>query len=335
MRSRWLDYFIGQFGDAVKSHYGGTEDEDMGGLERALAPAATAGRVTNSELVMIEDSRYWHYEDSWPLFSHLVHREVSLPKDWNPDRSVRLLFNWVKHIEIVSIILRFMKPDEFGILSPPVASLLCIAPRSDHVSYYGAYLKALQKLRSKYSVARVADVDRGLWSAVELGHKPDHQKYARMMYEDPFFEKLRLENLLQGIERPGGHTDTAWLLLVAEAMASRSELVSGLLLARCFEELLLDAVPSLGVDSGASRSLEGELRDRVRKLEPYDRNNPGPWEQCRDWRNRAVHPRHRRGPLTSDDVVCFLEMLQALKDGAASRGALRDGLLTNPGRTGR
>lgn len=86
---------------------------------------------------------------------------------------VAKLYEHLHHIEVVSIILRFVNPEEFGIISPPVLSFLQLAPHEDGVSDYRHYTEVLRRMRDHHGLARVADVDMALWSAAQLYLEPE------------------------------------------------------------------------------------------------------------------------------------------------------------------
>jgi len=77
------------------------------------------------------------------------------------------LFDILKNIEIVSCILRFIDPQNYGILSPPVENILNV--RGKHqVEKYLNYLDDLEKLMGEYNFKRIADVDMALWALANL-----------------------------------------------------------------------------------------------------------------------------------------------------------------------
>ena len=99
-------------------------------LEEALSGAKAKGRIGSDELRIIEDSPDWPYPQWWPRLSAQFGESISLAGD--KKGRVESLQNRVKYIEVVSVILRFVFPEEFGIISPPVIGLLNLAPGKDH-----------------------------------------------------------------------------------------------------------------------------------------------------------------------------------------------------------
>ena len=80
-----------------------------------------------------------------------------------------LYYDIFKHLELVSIILRFVDEENYAIYSPPVAKIIS-SPRGYSYSIeYLNYLKELRKYRDIYQLEKVAYVDMFLWAIEVLG----------------------------------------------------------------------------------------------------------------------------------------------------------------------
>ncbi len=104
-----------------------------------------------------------------------------------------------RHIELVSNILRFICPDSFGILSPPIEYVLALRRGKNAVEVYMNYLRNLRDIRSHYGFSRVADVDMALWV---LKHKCYDKKMVdaeikQAFEKDEFMLQLRARNLVE------------------------------------------------------------------------------------------------------------------------------------------
>jgi len=86
------------------------------------------------------------------------------PKD---KKITNMLFDLFKNIEIVSCILRFIDPQNYGILSPPVENLLNIKG-AYQIEKYLNYLNDLEELKEAYDFKRIADVDMSLWTLANI-----------------------------------------------------------------------------------------------------------------------------------------------------------------------
>lgn len=74
---------------------------------------------------------------------HLIERE----QHEEHKELVALLFEAYNQIEPVSVVLRFIDPKSFGIMSSPVQAVLGIRPRRKATGTYEAYLKSLKTIR--------------------------------------------------------------------------------------------------------------------------------------------------------------------------------------------
>ncbi len=153
---------------------------------------------------------YWWFNKYW-LFPDLV----DLEENWGDNfsfhqlskgdeenakkqkREIKKLLEAFRQIELVSIILRFIRPESFGILSPPVASILCLCSGGDATETYWNYLCDLRKIRKEYGFSTAAEADKALWV---LKHKcnskePKDQSIKKEFEKDKFMLQLRAKNL--------------------------------------------------------------------------------------------------------------------------------------------
>lgn len=106
-------------------------------------------------------SQYWHAPSQiGPLRLSFEFGDLD---ERNERQAIRELLEEIKHIELVSIILRFIRPDQYGILSPPVERVLNVRWGSDAVETYVNYLRDLRAIRREVGFSRVADADMALW----------------------------------------------------------------------------------------------------------------------------------------------------------------------------
>jgi len=80
---------------------------------------------------------------------------------------ISMLFDLIKNIEIVSCILRFIDPKNYGILSPPVENILNVKGKNQ-ICIYLNYLQSLEELKDEYKFVRIADVDMALWTLANI-----------------------------------------------------------------------------------------------------------------------------------------------------------------------
>ena len=165
-----------------------------------------------------------------------VHQRILNPKLWNPgmfgywppddelkrafgagwdlsrlpdgeDEMIRKLLEVYRQIEPVSVVLRFVKPKHYGIVSPPVEKILGIGPRRRQNDRYQKYVDSLRELRKCRGFQTAAEVDMALW-ALQVGvldgflkrhgeHGGKAAEIERAFKEDVRLRQLRARNLIK------------------------------------------------------------------------------------------------------------------------------------------
>lgn len=122
--------------------------------------------LTSRKYWIFED--YWLVPSFWKLWKELKKTKglfESLPEE--EKHAAEVLYSIFKNIEVVSIILRFVDPKNFGIISPPVRYALRQSPKETYVEEYLDYLMTLRSYAKEYGIDRVADADMALWALME------------------------------------------------------------------------------------------------------------------------------------------------------------------------
>ena len=231
---------------------------DPGRLERALAGAKAKGQVGPKELQLIVESSDFPYLRWWPELSKQFERPIPIPQkiDSRPEKkkAVSRLQKRLKHIEVVSIILRFLFPKEFGIISPPVIGLLNLVPSvpdKDNVGQYLRYLDVLGELRLHYrqrtQFRRIADFDMALWTAAQLQWREQKHEAILEMHQDNYFQEIRLNNLLESLGEHWSRTLRERLLL-ARALLRYDPVVAAVIVARCYEKIIRKVGDQVGCE---------------------------------------------------------------------------------------
>ena len=310
----WLEEFRKRFPDA--SALITEKRQDLEAVERALAPTRSNMRFGASELRIIETLAPWSYLRWWPPLSENFGPDVELPKDLNTLRgkrkAVETLQDRLKHIEVVSVVLRFVRPDEFGILSPPVASLLKLVPTDNHVDNYMRYLETLQNLCNHYrdhlSSKRLADIDMALWVAAHHSFNPQWGSLGEEMDRDQYFQELRLRNLIDGLGRLVPKTDQQRLLL-ARVIVGHDYLTAALIAAQSCERLVselarrIEVYPSRKEGRSMFSAVIEALARQTPRLGPFGLSDRDLY-RWRRWRNDAVHSESQ---ISKADAKRFVE----------------------------
>lgn len=122
----------------------------------------------------LTDKRHWNFKDYWiiPDQSDLEKdlkktRGIFLNLPKNEKNTIEVLYKIFKNIEVVSIVMRFIDSENYGIISPPVRYALKLFPKKNYVEEYLDYLSSLRNFAEEYKFDKVADADIALWSLVE------------------------------------------------------------------------------------------------------------------------------------------------------------------------
>lgn len=303
--SNWMTEFLKEFPDATERLTGTRQRLDL--IEASLSDARRFREVTAEALHILENSKDWSYPIWWPLLSKNFGAPIKLPQDFdevhNRRRAIQTLLDSLHHIEVVSVVLRFLFPEEFGIISPPVCALLNMPPMKDHVSYYMHYLEILRPLGDHYGLTRIADVDMALWSAAHS--QQDLPAIAQLMYKDEYFQEIRLKNIFTGlgalhVGSAGSPLEKHRLiehLLIARALLAYDHVLAALICGRTFESIIDLMSSQWGIPRGIKSLTQSEFRGRLKKIgqlpEFIDLGyTVGDLNRWWDWRNDAAHPEH-------------------------------------------
>lgn len=158
------------------------------------------------------------------------------------------LFDLLKNIEIVSCILRFIDPQNYGIFSPPVENILNVRGERPLEKYIN-YLNHLHELQEEYKIVRIADVDMALWALTNIAnysylrHHPEFSRIFDEYEETPNLVKhISVKNSLEGMKkrRP---------LYKAELFLDSDPILAGLIAGRELELFVRDLCVSFGIQT--------------------------------------------------------------------------------------
>jgi hypothetical protein len=252
-------------------------------------------RVGPDELRILEEKTQWAYGQWFPPLSSTMKSPISLPEELEDEKAkkeaIRLLYESLKHIEVVSVILRFMCPDVFGIFSPPVASFLRLSPLPSPIDTYLMYLNVLKNFVEHYKVLkRVADIDMALWSAAHLVHDPAYAPLKEEMYGDEFFHETRLRNLLKGLEGFWRRTGMQRLIF-ARVVLERDHVLASVIFARVYESVLREMMEYHGLLKGVIQKIDLALVQQIERRSEIASLGlqQGQLEALWKLRNKAVH----------------------------------------------
>jgi len=274
--------------------------QDFAAVEKAVARVRSSGALQYLDIQAIVESphfaagrQFWSWPSRDEIEAGLRDQDLQLwhlPR--NEQQIIRRLRKVFKTTDAVSVILRFIRPDHYGIISAPVEHVLGIQPSRSSVERYIAYLKDLRLIRDKYEFKTAAGVDQALWTLHVGVHGGilegvDHIKHAHA--RDRFLRSIRVKNLAIALFDAMSRID------LADALLELKPLLAAELAALEFERAV---TAYANVPSDAERNLQ----DIINSCAPSALRDY--WHRCRHLRNAAVHG---RGGISSPDLRLLIE----------------------------
>ena len=289
----YLHACLSAFSEVSENKYG--RPFNFHAIEISVSHLRGKKPLTFTDLQYFESSEHWWFKDYWAfppqdrIVSGLKNRRFNfwqLPK--NEAQTLRDLLDAFKSIELVSIILRFVRPEHYGIISPPVERVLDVRRGSDAVETYLNYVGDLRNIREQYSLPRVADVDMVLWVLHErcFGTLQDLE-IKGLYFNDPFMLRLRAKNLVGPLSQLS-HSQ------LAQALENVHPDLAGLIACYRFEILIREIAQRLKVIELGSRLKLSEVIDRLAHTGKIDSLRKGTWTRLYQIRNGYFH--EDRGP---------------------------------------
>ena len=204
--------------------------QDLKKVEAETARIQSSRRFTYDDVERIRNGKIWNADQFgfWP--SRRQVGPVLESTDWdfwnlpkNEGKAIKSLLAVFRQLEPVSVILRFVAPKHYGILSPPVEKLLELSPSPSHHAKYLAYLKDLRALRDQRSFTTAAQVDMALWVlqvGVLEGRLSGFEDLRRGFERDVTLREIRVRNLTQQLFKDLTRTELAEALLTTNVELS-------------------------------------------------------------------------------------------------------------------
>jgi len=231
---------------------------------------------------------------------HLKRRKFNFWALPNREKDViALLYEVFRSIELVSIILRFIKPENYGIISPPVERILDVRRGSDAKETYINYLNDLRRIKAHYGFIRVADVDMALWVVHEKCYgEPKDADVMRAYHSDGFLLQLRAKNLMDHFFEQYSYTD------LAKALAPFNPRLAAQIGGIAFERMVREVAAVFG-ENYVDKDLK-TLIDDLRSDRAIDDLTNGQWHKARRVRNKAIHG---KSDPTPNELYSLLNLL--------------------------
>ena len=218
--SAYLHRCFDLFADVTEIRYGKRQrlEEVERDVQSQLADRALLWEVVRT----IYDSTDFDADVFGPLHDRIEDDiKQTTDREWQSlphDELIKILYGAFRQIEPVSVVMRFICPKRFGIMSSPVATLVGVRPRRKATATYEAYVKSLREIGRSHGFERAADVEMALW-ALQVGvldkrlpaaqREPLEGGYRR----DRPLRQLATRNLTKQLFAETGELDVAEALL--------------------------------------------------------------------------------------------------------------------------
>ena len=309
----------------LQEYYYKNRSRRVSQIERELKSIRSSRRLGYDDLEKIRNSDVWNADDFgyWPARSEITRRLESKEWDfWNlprkEDELIRELLDVFRQIELVSVILRFIVPEHYGIISPPVENILGVGPFPDRVEKYKRYLACIRKVRdSGRGLSTAAQVDMALW-VLQVGvldgllkglpGVDDYEALRAAFDRDRQLRAIRVGNLTQQLFEDLSRPNLAEALSESADGDQQRVDLAGQIAGIEFERFVEQIARRRGVPVGT-------LREMVLALRPETDEIPVSWRNAVTTRNKAVHARH---PSVGDIGRLIAAMKQAAEQASAA-----------------
>lgn len=286
-RRNYLRVCFGRFREVTEKKYG--MPFDLPAVEKSVKHLRRESPLSYSDLKEFASPANWWFEKFWvfppeeQITPGLKQRKFNfwcLPKYEN--EVITSLYEVFRSIELVSIILRFIRPENYAISSPPVERVLDAQRGSDAIETYLNYLADLRRVKLHYHFKRVADVDMALWVVHEKCYgEPKDLEVMQAYHSDGFLLQLRAKNLMDHFFKQYTYTD------LAKALAPLNPHLAAQIGGIAFEQMVRERAAPFG-DNYVDKDLE-KLIDALRTDKAIDDLTKGLWQKARRVRNKAIH----------------------------------------------
>ena len=298
--------------------------QNLDEIEQAVARIRSNRRLTYADIARILDDKVFNAD----VFGYLPPRDEvesilestewdfwNLPK--REDKAISKLLEVFRQIGLVSVILRFLVPKHYGIMSAPVEKVLGLGPFRHRPKKYRAYLKNLRDIRDNRGFDTTADVDMALWvlqlgvlENMLAGHLPanEYEALQNGFRQDSKLREIRVGNLTRQI-----FSDMTRVELAEALLATNVEL-AGQVAGIEFERSVKRLTRSKPNDKTPLKKLVDDmLPDRIRENVQDKNESMKLIVECKravDTRNNAIHPDR---PPRREAVEALIKTMREIK----------------------
>ena len=308
-----LKFYFDQFPDVCRRKFG--RAYAFRALEKKFEPLCTGNRwLAAKDVLNIFDptatpfGRYWPRPNERELDHELKKARLVLgPVPNDPRELVRRAMDVLHSTGIVSLVLRFVHPDRFGVFSTPIMNLLQVhRPRT--LDLYIAYCDELRAWKDRFHLESVADTESALWTYHELvageaqanGTSSAHAAFDA----DIWIQRRRVAQVLRPFLRNYGPLELARILVEEEPK------LAGKIAGEEYERLLRVAARELC--GGMNLNVRGAseiLFDRLAEDGYISLEDKAQLDKAWRIRNAAVHAGRPPDPEQVDNMIDTIERI--------------------------
>ena len=308
-----LKSYLERFPDVCKRKFG--RAYSFRNLEKKVEPLRAGKRwLAAKDVENIFDpaetpfARYWSKPNEKELDRVLKSARLMLaPVPGDPQKLIRQGLEVLHSIGLVSLVLRFVHPDRFGIFSTPVMNLLQVyRPRT--VELYLAYCEEIRAWKEHFDLPSVAETETALWTYHELASEeetaPEGAGCRAEFDADVWVQRRRVAQVLRPFLRKYGPLELARILAYEDAT------LAGMVAGEEYERLLRFAARHLG--GGMKLNVKGAaeiLFNRLVEGGYISLEDKALLSKAWRIRNAAVHAGQPPDPEEVENMIDIIERI--------------------------
>lgn len=252
--------------------------------------------------------RYWSKPNEKELDRVLKNVRLTVgPAPTDPREVVKRSLGVLHSIGLVSLVLRFVHPDRFGIFSTPIMNLLQVY-RPKTVDLYLAYCDELREWKEHFRIPSVAETETALWTYHEVASEErktvDSASSQDEFNADIWIQRRRVAQVLRPFLRNYGPLELARILAYEEPK------LAGMIAGEEYERRLRIAARKLG--GGMNLTVKGAVEilfDRLVEGGYISLEDKALLSKAWKTRNAAVHAGL---PPTPEEVENMIDIIERI-----------------------